>query len=203
MTLSAFTVKIYDMYDFRFFINAVLLGAALAIDAFSVSVVNGIYEPNIRKRKAFLIAGTFGCFQFLMPIVGWVFVSTLVSAFSVLERFIPYAALAILAVLGVRSIVTGVKGDETEKPAVTFGALLLQGLATSLDALSVGLTIAENDLLAAAVTSAIIGAITFIICVGGVFLGGKIGKAVSKRAFVIGGVVLIAIGIEIFIRGII
>ncbi|MBO7525922.1 MAG: manganese efflux pump [Clostridia bacterium] len=191
------------MNDVTFYLNALLLGAALAIDAFSVSVVNGIYEPAVKKRRAAFIAGVFAFFQFIMPLFGWLLIKLLVSTFNVLERFIPYAALAILVALGVRSIIEGVKRSETDAPAVTLSALMLQGVATSLDALSVGLTIAEYDFLSAVVSSVIIGAVTFALCFLGVVVGKNIGKAVAKKASVIGGAVLIVIGIEIFIRGII
>lgn len=192
------------MFDFVFFINAALLGAALAVDAFSVSVVNGISEPNIKRSKAAGIAAVFAVFQCIMPLLGWIVLELLVTAFSALKSVVPYAALAILTALGVKSVVESLKKHEDDAPcAVTFGALMFQGLATSLDALSVGLTLEGSGALPAAVTSLIIGAVTFAICIIGVYIGKSVGKAVSRYAGIIGGVALIAIGIEIFIRGII
>ena len=190
------------MLDVPFFLNSLLLGVGLAIDAFSVSVVNGIYEPLIKKRRACLIAGVFAVFQFIMPLIGWVLVKTLITVFSALERFIPYFALLLLGFLGVKSIIAGIKNEE-EKVAVGFGALIVQGIATSIDALSVGLTIADYGVIAALIASAIIGAVTFILCFVGVIIGKNIGKVASRYANIIGGIVLIAIGIEIFIKGII
>ena len=192
------------MFDFVFFINAALLGAALAVDAFSVSVVNGISEPNIKRSKAAGIAAVFAGFQCIMPLLGWIVLELLVTAFSALKSVVPYAALVILTALGIKSVVESLKKREDDAPcAVTFGALMFQGLATSLDALSVGLTLEGSGALTAAVTSLIIGAVTFAICIVGVYIGKSVGKAVSRYAGIIGGVALIAIGIEIFIRGII
>ena len=191
------------MKELAFYLNALLLGVALAIDAFSVSVVNGINEPDIKKRKASLIAGVFGFFQFIMPLLGWLLLKLLVSTFEFLQKFIPYVTLLILVGLGVRSIIEGLKADGEVLPALSISALLLQGVATSLDALSVGLTIADYDFFAAIVTSVIIGAVTFILCFIGVVVGKKIGGAIAKKASVAGGVILILIGVEIFIRGII
>ena len=191
------------MKELAFYLNALLLGVALAIDAFSVSVVNGINEPDIKKRKASLIAGVFAFFQFIMPLLGWLLLKLLVSTFEFLQKFIPYVTLLILVGLGVRSIIEGLKADGEVLPALSISALLLQGVATSLDALSVGLTIADYDFFAAIVTSVIIGAVTFILCFIGVVVGKKIGGAIAKKASVAGGVILILIGVEIFIRGII
>ena len=188
------------MKELAFYLNALLLGVALAIDAFSVSVVNGINEPDIKKRKASLIAGVFAFFQFIMPLLGWLLLKLLVSTFEFLQNFIPYVTLLILVGLGVRSIIEGLKADGEVLPALSISALLLQGVATSLDALSVGLTIADYDFFAAIVTSVIIGAVTFILCFIGVVVGKKIGGAIAKKASVAGGVILILIGVEIFIR---
>jgi putative Mn2+ efflux pump MntP len=151
------------MWDIMFFVNSIFLGVGLAMDAFSVSLANGMNEPLMKRKKMFLIAGVFGVFQALMPLIGWALVNSLVYIFGVLEKFIPWIALVLLTFIGVKMIVDGVKSkEENECLAVGLGALLVQGIATSIDALSVGFTIADYDLLMAVVASVIIMVVTTI-----------------------------------------
>ncbi len=186
------------MWDVQFFLNSLLLGVGLSMDAFSVSMANGLNEPQMKKGKMFGVAGVFGIFQAVMPLLGWLLVHSLVSVFSVLEKFIPWLALALLGFIGVKMIVDGVRAKESdEKPIVGFWGLIVQGIATSIDALSVGLTIAEYNFIMAFVSASIIMVITFIICVVGVLLGKKFGTWLSNKATIFGGVILIVIGIEI------
>lgn len=130
--------------DFLFLFNSVLLGAGLAMDAFSVSLANGIHEPFMKKRKMAVIAGTFGFFQFLMPLLGWICVHWVVDIFQSVLPYIPWIALILLFTLGFMMIKDGFSGEEEEVcPETSFKCLLVQGLATSMDALSVGFTIAS------------------------------------------------------------
>lgn len=129
-------------YDISFFAQSALLGSGLATDAFSVSLADGLHEPDMKKGKACLVAGTFGLFQFV------------------------------------------------------------QGVSTSIDALSVGFTIGEYDVFTALTASAVIAAVTFGVCVAGVFTGKKFGLKFREKATVAGGIILVIIGIEIFVRGI-
>ena len=188
-------------WDFSFFINSVLLGVALAMDAFSVSIANGLKEPDMKRSKGLLIAGTFAFFQYLMPMIGWVCVHFIVEAFSVVARYVPYVAFVVLAVIGTKMIIDGVKKKE-EKAAVGWAGLLVQGIATSIDALSVGFTIAEYSVFGALVSGAIIAVETFGICVLGVFIGKKFGQKLTDKSTIVGGVILNLIGLEIMIRGI-
>nr|MCR5825632.1 manganese efflux pump MntP family protein [Oscillospiraceae bacterium] len=175
----------------------------LAMDAFSVSLANGLNEPRMSLRRACVIAGTFGFFQFLMPMVGWFCVHRLVEQFAALQRFVPWIALALLLFIGGSMLREGLCGGETEEPSgVGTGALLLQGVATSIDALSVGFTIADYDALAALTAALIIAVVTFAICMGGLKLGRTIGTRLSGKASVLGGVILIGIGVEIFLKGV-
>lgn len=188
-----------------FVLNSMLLGVGLAMDAFSVSLANGLGEPGMKRRKAFLIAGTFAFFQAFMPMTGWIFVHTIVTVFSSFEGFIPWIALVLLLFIGGKMIFDGIaKKEEKSDDAVGvgFGALILQGIATSIDALSVGFTIAEYDLPAALAASLIIAAVTFVICMIGLALGRRFGMKLADKAQILGGVILIAIGIEIFVTGI-
>lgn len=190
--------------DLRFFIVSIGFGVALAMDAFSVSLANGLNEPNMPARRAALIAGVFAGFQIGMPLLGWALVHTLESNFAVVERIVPWAALALLSFLGGRMLWEGIRrrdGDDPT-PAVGIKGLLLQGVATSIDALSVGLTIADLGALPALVEALVIGIVTFVICVLGILLGRIFGTKLAGRASILGGAILIAIGIEIFVKGI-
>lgn len=187
-----------------FFINSILLGVGLAMDAFSVSLANGLNEPKMKKPKMCGIAGVFAFFQALMPMLGWICVHTIVQAFSAFEVCIPWIALGLLGFIGGKMLVEGIKGGdgEEEKGGVGFAALMLQGVATSIDALSVGFTIADYGWLMALVCSLIIAAVTFVICMAGLALGRKFGTKLAGKATILGGVILIAIGIEIFVTGV-
>lgn len=191
------------MWSFMFFVESLLLGVGLAMDAFSVSLANGLNEPKMKTRKMCVIAGIFAIFQCLMPLLGWICVHTIVEHFKAFEKFIPWIALALLLFIGVKMLIDGIKHKDGEKPALTFGALIVQGIATSIDALSVGFTIAEYDFIMALVSSLIIMIVTFIICLTGIFLGKHFGTKLSNKATILGGVILILIGFEIFITGII
>ena len=187
--------------DILFISNSILLGVGLAMDAFSVSLANGLNEPAMKRRKACLIAGTFAFFQALMPMIGWVCVHTIVELFSAFGAFVPWIALILLGFIGGKMIYDGIKkkGEEEESVGVGFGALMVQGVATSIDALSVGFTIAEYDLFHALSAALIIAAVTFIICIGGLVIGRKVGTKLADKAQIFGGIILIGIGLEIFI----
>ena len=189
--------------DVVFFFNSILLGVGLAMDAFSVSLANGLNEPGMSRARACAIAGTFAGFQFLMPMLGWVCVHTLVEKFAAFQRFVPWIALVLLLWIGGSMLRDGLRGgDEAETSGVGVGALLLQGVATSIDALSVGFTIAAYDSAAAFICSLIIAGVTFGICMGGLRIGRTVGTRLSGKASILGGVILILIGLEIFIKGI-
>ena len=189
--------------DVVFFFNSILLGVGLAMDAFSVSLANGLSEPKMSKRRALAIAGTFALFQFLMPMLGWVCVHTLLERFAAFERFIPWIALGLLAYIGGSMLREGLRGDAArETSGVGALALLMQGVATSIDALSVGFTIADYEAAAALVCSLLIAAVTLAICLGGLRLGRTLGMRLSGRASILGGVILMIIGLEIFVKGV-
>ena len=191
------------MWDIIFFVNSALLGIGLAMDAFSVSLANGLNEPNIRKAKMAGVAGTFSLFQFLMPMIGWVCVHTVAKYFEAFERCIPWIALILLSFIGGKMLIEGIKskGCEESAPAVGPLALLVQGVATSIDALSVGFTISEHDFIHALVCCLVIGVLTFFICIGGLMIGKKFGTCLAGKASIFGGIILIGIGPEIFITG--
>lgn len=190
-------------WNFLFFINAVLFGIGLAMDAFSVSLANGLNEPNIKKNRMCAIAGTFCGFQIAMPLIGWICIHTIANIFESFQKFIPWIALLLLLFIGGKMLYEGIRNnDEEEKSAVGFWALMLQGVATSIDALSVGFTIAEYSFVAALVESLIIGIVTFGICIAGLLIGRKFGTRLANKATILGGIILILIGLEIFLTGI-
>ncbi len=190
------------MINISFLTNSILLGMGLAMDAFSVSLANGLNESKMKKRRMALIAGVFAFFQFLMPMIGWVCVHTFVKYFSAFEKYIPWIALILLLYIGGGMLKAGIKGEE-EETEVGIAALLTQGVATSIDALSVGFTIASYNLAMAFLASVIIAVVTFVICMAGIIIGKKCGTGLSGKASILGGVILIIIGIEIFVTGII
>ena len=190
-------------WNFLFFMNSALLGVGLAMDAFSVSLANGLHDPHMSRRRGTIIAGTFAGFQAAMPMLGWVCVHTIVELFSSFEKFIPWIALALLGYIGGKMLVEGIKGEEAEEAAeLSAGALFVQGVATSIDALSVGFTISEYGWGMALVCSLIIAVVTFFVCTAGLSLGKKFGTRLSGKASILGGVILIGIGLEIFVTGV-
>ncbi len=190
-------------WSFRFVVNSLLLGVGLAMDAFSVSLANGLHEPQMAKKKMCGIAGVFGFFQALMPMIGWICVHTIVRYFQVFEKFIPWIALFLLIYIGGNMLLEGFQKEEEEQShGVGVKALFVQGVATSIDALSVGFTIADYGLAMALVCSLMIAAVTFFICIGGLVIGKKFGTKLSNKASILGGIILIGIGIEIFLNGV-
>lgn len=190
-------------WSFLFFLNSALLGVGLAMDAFSVSMANGLHDPKMSVKRMYLIAGTFGVFQAVMPMTGWICVHTIVELFSSFEAFIPWIALILLAYIGGKMLLEGIRGEEAEEAAeLSAGALFMQGVATSIDALSVGFTISEYGWLMALTASLIIALVTFVICMAGLRIGKKFGTKLSGKASILGGVILIGIGLEIFISGV-
>lgn len=191
-------------WSLLFVLNSILLGVGLAMDAFSVSLANGLNEPFMRKKKMCGIAGVFGFFQALMPMTGWVCVHTIIYYFKAFEKFVPWIALILLVYIGGGMVLEGIKndGEKVEKERLSVGVLFMQGIATSIDALSVGFTIAEYGFVMALVCSIIIAVVTFIISYAGLIVGKKFGTKFSNRADILGGVILIFIGLEIFLKGI-
>ncbi len=192
-------------WSFEFFINSTMLGFGLAMDAFSVSLANGLNETNIKRGKMCGIAGLFSFFQALMPMIGWICVHTFVQYFQSFEKFIPWIALVLLLFIGGQMLREGIKNkDEAEekKTTVGFGTLIIQGIATSIDALSVGFTIAEYNWIMALACALIIAVLTFFICLAGIMIGKKFGTKLANKASILGGAILIFIGLEIFITGV-
>lgn len=194
--------------NFIFILNSAALGIGLAMDAFSVSLANGLHEPQMHRKRICAIAGVYAFFQYAMPLIGWVCVHTIIEMFSAFEKLIPWIALILLLYIGGKMILEGLgernstEEEQTAPHGVSSKDLFIQGVATSIDALSVGFTIAEYDLAMANIACLIIGAVTFVICVGGLLIGRKAGTRLSWKASILGGCILVAIGIEIFCSGV-
>lgn len=190
-------------YGLDFYVLALMLGAALAMDAFSVSLAGGLHEPHMKRNRMCMIAGVFAGFQAVMPMIGYVCARTVVTLFGAFEKAIPWIALVLLCIIGGKMLFDGLRRKKDEEvPAVRFGVLMLQGVATSIDALSVGFSVFESYGVGKMLVGVlIIACVTFVICIGGLLIGRKAGTAIGGRAEIIGGIILIAIGIEIFIKG--
>ena len=190
-----------------FLLNSAALGLGLAMDAFSVSLANGLHEPAMSRRRACAIAGVYALFQYAMPMIGWLCVRTIAEAFSALRAWIPWIALALLCYIGGKMLLEAKKErlapeERAEARRLSARDLLIQGVATSIDALSVGFTLAEERLPRANLAGTVIGAVTFCVCLGGLYLGRRAGTRLSWRASVLGGCILIAIGLEIVLKSV-
>lgn len=200
-----------------------MLGVGLAMDAFAVSMTNGLSEPQMRRGKAVFVALTFGLFQAVMPMIGWLCVTLVAERFAMFAEWVPYIALVLLVIIGGKMLIEGIKHykeskresnycddkqpiSETKSAAnLTFSALLIQAVATSIDALSTGFTLSDvagNVWWQALIAVGLIGVVTFGISLAGVFIGKKFGDRLGSKAEIVGGVILIAIGIEIFVSGV-
>lgn len=203
-------------------ITASLLGVGLAMDAFSVSLANGLADQVMNKSRMTVIAGTFAGFQFAMPLIGWVCVHTAASRLVWFGKLVPWIALALLLYIGGKMLKEGIEDNRAAKntepvegpnpkdePETAGGEklktsdLIMQGIATSIDALSVGFTIAAYELFEAVASSLIIGVETFVICMAGLAIGKKMGTVLAGKASILGGLILIGIGLEIWIKGVI
>ncbi len=205
-----------------FVLNSVLLGFGLAMDAFSVSLANGFIEPRMKKSRMAYMAGIYCAFQFAMPVIGWFLVHNAAQFFGGFQKFIPWIALILLAYIGGKMLIEGIRdkkcdgdgdctsctnrecsrfGMDAKNPELTTKVLLMQGIATSIDALSVGFTIADYNAVMAFGSAFIIGAVTFVVCFAGIGIGKKFGTKLASNAQILGGIILIGIGLEIFITG--
>ena len=197
-----------------FVLNSILLGAGLAMDAFSVSIANGLNEPHMPRSKMCRVAGTYAGYQFAMPMIGWFCVHAVTEQFEAFRKFIPWIALLLLTLIGGKMLAEGIRSVRSGKSAeaeeaqgkqeacLGFGTLMVQGIATSIDALSVGFTISVYGTMMAAVCSFLIAVTTFVLCMAGLKFGKKFGERLADKATIFGGLLLIAIGVEIFVKGV-
>ena len=188
-------------------LEVLLTGVGLSMDAAAVGMTNGLNEPKMRLTKILLIALFFGVFQGIMPLIGY-FAGTLFA--EAVASVAPYVALVLLGFIGGKMIYEALKKSKEEEEAVKnlgVGALTAQAIATSIDALAVGISLlALNGIGALKVNifaaCAIIAACTFVISLAAVFIGKKFGAVLADKAELIGGIILVAIGLKIFIEGV-
>ena len=192
----------------RVILTGLGLGIGLAMDAFAVSMSNGLKENKMKLSKVLLIAITFGLFQGVMPLIGYLLGSAFIEY---IDKFVPWIALLLLGFLGVKMIIDGIKeikeGNKDDQVCpcencLTIKVLLVQAVATSIDALSAGLSFSDYKLTDALIVVSLVTILTTIICIAGVYIGKKFGTKLSKYAGFIGGTILIIIGLEIFLTGI-
>ncbi len=188
-------------------LEVLLTGVGLSMDAAAVGMTNGLNEPKMRLTKILLIALFFGVFQGVMPLIGY-FAGTLFA--EAVASIAPYVALVLLGFIGGKMIYEALKKSKEEEETAKnlgVGALTAQAIATSIDALAVGISLlALNGIGALKVNifaaCAIIAACTFVISLAAVFIGKKFGAVLADKAELIGGIILVAIGLKIFIEGV-
>lgn len=199
------------------FLQVLLIGVSLAMDAFAVSITDGLCYHNLSKRKALTIPLTFGIFQMVMPIIGYFIAFGLSQAFkTVFDAIDHWIAFSLLAIIGGKMLFDAIKEmrspeEETHVKEYSYVEVIIQGVATSIDALFVGISFAameglENNIPNMFLSVAIVGVVTFIISIIGLLIGVKLGSAFKKHASIteiIGGLVLFGIGLKILIEGLI
>ena len=189
-------------FNTLFFINSILLGVGLSMDAFSVSLVNGLNEPKMKFTRTAKIAGVYAFFQAFMPMSGWFCVHTVIHLFSKVAKYMTLVGAILLAIIGIKMIIEAFcnKEDCDDDSKLGMSVIIVQGIATSIDALSVGFTIGKYHFFMALVASLIIATVTEFICIAGLEIGKKVGTKLSAKATIFGGIILSLISLEFFIR---
>lgn len=178
-------------------IQSIFLGISLSMDACAVSMSNGLLEPKMKKRKAVLIAAMFGIFQGVMPLLGYLFGSLFTQW---IENAVPIIGFVILTFIGGKMIYESFHKEEFEVKHLSFKTILIQAVATSIDALTVGIVYVGSPTVEVYVTFLIIAVTTFLFSLLAVFIGRKFGDRLSNKAEILGGIILILIGLKILIE---
>jgi len=196
-------------------LSVILIAIGLSMDAFAVSVTNGIIIKNLKIGHALKIALYFGVFQALMPIAGWLAGSQFKDYITSFDHWIAFGLLTFIGgkmvweayddedketenVEGMCEVAVSIQGTVCENP-LRMGRLLVLAVATSIDALAVGISFAFLSV-SIIWAAAVIGTITFAICFAGVFIGSRFGGLFKKKAEIVGGLILICIGLKIVIE---
>ena len=188
-------------------INTMTVSVSMAVDCMTIGAADGVQHPEMKKRKIFFLSFIFGLFQGSMPIIGY-FIGF--SFRDALEKYIPWIAFGLLSLLGIKSIVSWIiervkkkKGEEEEeKKELTIPTILLQGIATSIDALCIGFIYLSYPIPEAMLVFGIIGAVTFALSVLATFLGRLLGKFLENWAELISGICFILVGLKILLESI-
>lgn len=180
----------------------IILALGLSADAFAVSISNGICSRKVTKRDALITALFFGFFQALMPVLGYILGNTFSG---IVSRYQHWIALFLLGAIGINMLSEAISEEKHSEDGCqvnnifTIRNLIMQGVATSIDALAAGVSLAVLNL--NIFTSALlIGSVTFIFCASGVYIGKKFGSLLGLRARLLGGSILILLGLKIFIQ---
>ena len=195
--------------------TGLLLGLGLTMDACAVSMANGMQEPNMKKGKMTYIAFMYGFFQALMPLIGYFCGNALYTNIPQIKEYhlIPITALVILLFLGIKMIIDGIKDMKDEKErekeirevrkSLTFKVIFIQTIATSIDALSSGLSFSNYFIWQALIVVGLVMLVTFVASFMALIIGKKFGVKLGNYALILGGIILCSIGLEIFITGMI
>ncbi|WP_027088792.1 manganese efflux pump MntP family protein [Thomasclavelia saccharogumia] len=178
-------------------IEIAIIGIGLAMDAFAVSICKGLAMKKMSYRKAVIIALFFGGFQALMPAIGYVLGTTFASKIAAIDHWIAFILLGLIGVNMIKEAL-GKEDDECLDDTLRFGDLIMLSIATSIDALAVGITFSFFNV-SIVLSSSIIGFITFIICIIGVKVGNVFGEKYKSKAELTGGILLIVMGCKILI----
>lgn len=183
------------------FIEFLLIGIGLSMDAFAVSICKGLAMRKVNKKQALVIGLFFGGFQALMPFIGWALGMQFQSYITNIDHWI---AFVLLVFIGGKMIVEAVKPEEEEAvevmdPPLDIKQMFLLAIATSIDALAVGVTFAFLDYPIVEAIS-IIGVTTFIISIGGVYVGNFFGSRYKNKAELAGGLILVLLGVKILLE---
>lgn len=177
-------------------LEALLIALGLAMDAFSVSVVQGMESKEHRVTNGLVMAGSFGIFQSLMPIIGWIAGLQLIDLISGFDHWV---AFILLAFVGGKMIYGSRSTQEKGSPKISASVLLVLSVATSIDALAVGLSFSLLSVSIAAPVL-IIGVVAFILSFLGFYFGSNIGRMFDNKIQILGGLILIGIGIKILLE---
>lgn len=184
-------------------LSILLIGISLSMDAFAISVTNGLTLKNFNYRHALWMGIYFGGFQFLMPLIGFFLGSTVSSYVNAIG---PYISFALLAFIGGKMLFDSLQGGEDEDDGMltlSHKKLFAMAIATSIDALAVGVSFAFMEDVTLFPSCILIGCTTFVISFLGAMLGSKIPGISGKKAGILGGLVLIGIGVKILVEGVI
>lgn len=178
-------------------IQSIFLGISLSMDACAVSMTNGLLEPQMKKRKMLLIALMFGVFQGIMPLLGYWFGSLFEHW---IDTAVPVIGFIILCFIGGKMIYESFHKDTEEIKHLSFKEIFIQGIATSIDALTVGIVYVGSTAVEVYVTFVLIAVTTFSLSLLAIWIGKKFGNKLSNKAEILGGIILIVIGIKILIE---
>ena len=183
-------------------INSLLLALGLGVDSFSISLVNGISYPNSNKKEHLKQSLIFGICQSLMPFIGYILLVYFSNRLTIIKTVSPYISLVLLSYLGIKLIMESFKTNNIEKnnAKLTTSTLILQGIATSIDAVSCSFSMINLSMFKAVIEITIIGIVTVVLSYLALSLGKEIGRKVEKYSQIIGGIILILIGIILFVK---